>query len=88
MKDPASGQKVSWLSDNGDKKDKPWHLGCVLCHRHGFKNAFGKFQANPKLGNILRHSESSQHVMAVSKHHADDAENDSKTQQKTWPFEA
>lgn len=65
VKHPVTGRVVVWLSDTGDAKKKSWHIGCLLCQGQGFKNVFAKFQAQPKLCNILRHAECDQHKEAV-----------------------
>jgi len=74
-----------WLADTGDCKTKAWHIGCLICKKQGFKNVFGKFRAEPKLCNILRHANCDQHKAAVEKFEAEDEKVEDGLQQKEVP---
>lgn len=85
MTHPVTSRVMVWLADTGDCKTKAWHIGCLICKKQGFKNVFGKFRAEPKLCNILRHANCDQHKAAVEKFEAEDEKVEDGLQQKEVP---
>lgn len=85
MTHPVTSRVMVWLADTGDCKTKAWHIGCLICKKQGFKNVFGKFQAEPKLCNILRHANCDQHKAAVEKFEAEGEKVEDGLQQKEVP---